>query len=110
MRVRRVDANQPEVVKFLRSKGWFVTFLHTLGKGVPDLMVSRRMHGVPFCCLVEIKDGAKPPSKQKLTKDETSFAEAYTGPLVVALSGEDAELKLWSEWRAYRQMIVLGNT
>jgi hypothetical protein len=42
MRIRRVDANQREVVKALRKAGAEVTFIHTLGKGVADLLVSFR--------------------------------------------------------------------
>jgi hypothetical protein len=33
MRIRRVDANQREVVKALRKAGAEVTFIHTVGKG-----------------------------------------------------------------------------
>lgn len=98
-RAARADANQPAVVAALRLDGWFVLPIHTLGRGCPDLLVSKRLGGNPWCALVEIKDGAKPPSARKLTPDEQKFAEAYTGPLVVALSGADAIAKLKETWQ-----------
>lgn len=37
--VRRVDANQAEIVNALRACGAFVLHTHTLGQGVPDIFV-----------------------------------------------------------------------
>ena len=92
MRVRKVDGNQPETVAYLRQLGWSVVHLHTLGHGVPDLLCAKRMHGIPWACLVELKiPGAK------LTKDEQRFAEEYTGPMIVAYGPEDAAVKLLAE-------------
>lgn len=66
MRAAKVDANQPEIVKALRKVGVTVQHLHQVGAGCPDLLcaVNNRVF------LVEVKDGAKVPSAQKLTPDQ----------------------------------------
>jgi len=85
----KVDANQPEVVAALRKAGCTVQSLAAVGKGVPDIMVGRA--GVTY--LLEIKDGAKPPSARKLTPLEASWAAAWTGgPLATVKSVEEALL------------------
>lgn len=42
MRVRKADKNQPEIVAALREIGAEVTLIHTLGRGVPDILISYR--------------------------------------------------------------------
>jgi hypothetical protein len=64
-RAARIDANQPEIVKALRSVGALV--LH-MGHPV-DLMVG--FSGRWFA--IEIKDPSKPPSKRTLTDDQQEF-------------------------------------
>jgi hypothetical protein len=71
----RIDANQPEIVKALRSIGCSVLPIHQLGDGAPDLLVGRRGKNI----LLEIKDGDKPPSERKLTPDEQDFLAAWCG-------------------------------
>lgn len=80
MRKKRVDKNQLEVVGQLRGLGFSVVHLHTLGHGVPDLIVS--MNG--FNLLVELKS-----SGGKLTKDEKDFHETFTGGICVAFNTKD---------------------
>lgn len=65
----RVDANHGEVRSALRAAGWTVVDCARIGSGFPDLIIARR--GV--IRMVEIKDGAKVPSAQKLTEDEVQF-------------------------------------
>jgi hypothetical protein len=67
----RVDANHASIVKALRSCGWVVVDTSRLGSGFPDLVAARggRLE------LIEIKDGAKPLSAQKLTDAEARFYE-----------------------------------
>lgn len=79
MHPKRVDANQPEIVKALRDVGCSVQHLHALGKGCPDLLVGYM--GKNY--LMEIKDGSKPPSKRKLTEDEVEWYESWRGSLYV---------------------------
>ncbi len=61
---------------------FFVSALSRLGGGVPDLLCAYR--GVWL--LVELKDGTKPPSGQKLTQDEERWHEnvANAGPISIA--------------------------
>ena len=83
---RRVDGNHAEVVEALRSIGASVLDIHDLGHGAPDLLVGFRAENF----LLEVKDGSKPPSHRKLTKDERDFFDAWRGPIYVVLSPEDA--------------------
>ena len=71
----RVDANQKQVVLNLRQLGCKVLILSMVGKGCPDLLIGYNGR----LTLVELKDGDKPPSKQKLTEDEEVFFEEWEG-------------------------------
>lgn len=87
MRLRaKVDGNHAEVVKALRQIGCSVQSLAQLGNGVPDLLVAR--NGVMW--LMEVKDGAKPPSGRKLTPDELAWAGCWKAPVYVVCSADDA--------------------
>ena len=79
-----VDRNQQEVIDALRCAGYLVTDIHTLGKGRPDLLVSKYRN----LYLVEVKtrDG-------KLTEDEREFIKDGW-PVIIAYSGQDAIDKL----------------
>jgi len=92
----RVDANQAEIVAALRQVGASVQHLHTVGKGCPDICIG---HG-GLSLLAEIKDGSKPLSAQKLTKDEQDWHDKWTGGVYLIRNIEDAlraveTLKLW---------------
>jgi hypothetical protein len=78
----RIDVNQPEIVAALRAAGAAVASLAAVGKGVPDLLVSRA--GVNY--LLEVK--ASPRSK--LTPDEAAWHAAWQGPVAVVYSVEEA--------------------
>ena len=74
--IRRADANQSEVMGDLRKyPGISVRSLHTLGDGIPDLIVGFRGSNYLF----ELKDPEKPPSKRKLTEDEIKFFDSWNG-------------------------------
>lgn len=76
--IKKVDANQKEIMGKLRMiPGVTVATTHTIGKGFPDIVIGYK--GLNY--LVEIKDGSKPPSQRKLTKDEVSFHSNWTGQL-----------------------------
>ena len=79
---RRVDDNHAAIVKALRAVGCAVQSLAAVGSGCPDLVVGR--HGMTF--LLEVKDGAKPPSARKLTPDEAEWHRAWCGVPVVTVS------------------------
>jgi Holliday junction resolvase len=86
-RSAKVDANQVEIVKALRSVGCTVQSLAATGQGVPDLLVGFRERTY----LLEIKDGSKPASARKLTPDQVIWHQNWRGgPLAVVESVEDA--------------------
>lgn len=88
MRAARIDANQTQIVKALRKAGCTVQHLHSVGKGCPDLLVGRA--GVNY--LLELKDGAKSPSEQKLTPDQVIWHSEWGGSVAV-VNSEEAALK-----------------
>ena len=87
----RIDANQPEITRALRKLGAVVTPIHTLGHGIPDLLVSWRQRWY----VLEVKDGAKPPSDRKLTPDEKKWIGAQRAPVHIVESITDV-LELFS--------------
>lgn len=74
---RRVDENQAEVVKAIRQIGAVVTHLHTLGGGVPDLLVSFRQRWF----LMEVKT-----EKGELTPDQVEWIAEQRAPVYVVSS------------------------
>lgn len=90
MRISRIDRNQPEIVRYLRANHWSVYVTSSLRGGFPDAVAARG----PFTALVEIKDGEKPESRQRLTLDEQAFRNTWQGVYIVATSPEDALTQL----------------
>ena len=84
MRAARVDANQPEIVAEFRRLGWSVLIISQL-KNCCDIVVGKN----GFNVLVEIKDGSKPPSQQKLTAGEDKFLKSWFGEWVIIRSIDD---------------------
>lgn len=89
-RAAKIDVNQPEIVDYLRASGWSVLLTHAIGKGAPDAFAARN----GFTAALEIKDGRKPPSKQKLTLDEQAFSHGWRGVYLIVTSPSDALKKL----------------
>lgn len=83
-RAAKVDANQAVIVGALRACGAKVLSLAALGAGVPDLLIHHRGHFQ----LLEIKDGSKVPSAQKLTPDQIEFHQEW--PVTIVNSIESA--------------------
>ena len=73
-RAARIDANQPEIVKAFRSLGWYVLIISQL-KNCCDIIVSKS--GMTIA--VEIKDGSKQLSQQKLSSGELKFKNEWQG-------------------------------
>lgn len=73
-RAAKVDANQPEIVKAFRDLGWYVLIISQL-KNCCDIIVSKNGRTIA----VEIKDGAKPKSQQKLSEGEEEFRVEWMG-------------------------------
>lgn len=87
---RKIDGNQPSVVKELRAAGYSVEITSALGNGFVDLVVGRQCEQCRgLNLLVELKDPAQPPSKRKLTDDETKFHAGWLGPKMVATTAEE---------------------
>ena len=93
MRAKRIDDNQGHIIRALRLRGVRVLSLAAMGNGVPDLLVARGDKMV----LVEVKDGAKPPSARKLTALQQEF-HALWSPNVATLTSVDeidGFLRMW---------------
>jgi hypothetical protein len=86
MRAKKVDLNQMEIVATLRKIGATVQSLASVGDGCPDLLVG--FHGVNY--LMEIKDGDKVPSAQKLTPDQVKWHIEWRGEVHIVRSIYDA--------------------
>ena len=80
----RVDANQKEIVQELRKRGISVLHTHQLGRGAPDIIVGYMNSNY----LIELKDGNKSKSQQRLTKDELEFSLKWRGNYAVCNSLE----------------------
>lgn len=95
-RAARVDENQAAIVAFLRGKGWNVAVTSSLGHGFVDLVVGRGA----FARLLEVKDGAKPPSARVLTPAEAKFREVWRDVYLIVTSPLDAHQQLSAAYEA----------
>lgn len=75
-----------EIVAALRKMGASVEHLHAVGKGCPDILAGIKKQNI----LIEIKDGKKPPSKQKLTPGQIKWHEEWRGQVAIVKSVDDA--------------------
>ncbi len=85
----KTDENQKTIVTALRKAGASVQSLAAVGKGCPDLLVG--YNGINY--LMEIKDGNKVPSAQKLTIDKRHWHSVWTGAVHIVKT-EDEALKI----------------
>ena len=85
-RAAKVDRNQAEIVKALRSAGCTVQSLAAIGKGCPDILVGYRGRNYLF----EIKDPTQPLSKQALKPDQIVWRSNWNGVLGTITSFEQA--------------------
>jgi len=83
---KRIDSNQNDIVKILRKLGASVQILSNVGKGCPDLLIG--LNGNNY--LIEVKDGEKSPSQQKLTDCEQSFFYSWKGQACIINSMQSA--------------------
>ena len=82
----KIDDNQKAIVNVLRQMGASVQSLAAIGKGCPDLLVG--YHGINY--LMEIKDGDKVLSKQKLTIDQEHWHSLWRGSVHIVKSVDEA--------------------
>ncbi len=85
--IRRVDANQRSVVQALRRCGCRVLVTSSLGGGAGDLLVLRPGHGLR---ILEVKDGAKSPSRRALTTKEAEFHRLWAEAVSVVTGPREA--------------------
>lgn len=91
MRAAKVDANHTQVVSALRAAGAKVESLAGVGKGVPDLLVG--IPGTKRLMLMEVKDGDKPKSAQKLTPAQQDWHAKWSGYPIALVDGPEAALR-----------------
>lgn len=89
-RAAKVDANQTAVVSALRAAGASVQSLAAVGAGVPDLLVGFRNQTL----LLEIKDGKKVKSAQKLTDHQKQWHAEWRGGALATVDGPEAALRM----------------
>jgi len=84
---RNKDSNHSEVVKAMRACGASVHAIESVEAGLPDLVVG--IFGITE--LVEVKDGSKTQSKQRLNEDQAKWHSSWKGrPVQVVRSVDDA--------------------
>jgi hypothetical protein len=83
----RKDANHNSIADLFLAAGASVTDTSQLGKGFPDMVVG--IYGINI--LIEVKDGEKVPSKQKLTDAEFEFFSKWKGWVAVVRDDQDAQ-------------------
>ena len=81
----KIDANQEEIVRLLRQCGCSVQSLASVGNGCPDLLVGRQGRN----WLLEVKDGSRIPSQQRLTPLQAVWHEAWRGQVVTVRSRDE---------------------
>lgn len=86
MRAARIDSNQNDIVAALRAIGCSVAITSAVGKGFPDLVVSRA--GKNY--LIEIKDPSKPKADRQLTPAQVKFHGEWRGQIAVAETIDEA--------------------
>jgi hypothetical protein len=88
MRAKKVDTNHADVVSALRSAGWSVWDSSAVGRGFPDLVVTR----FGRTALVEVKGPKAEPNEL-----QRKFIGSWDGPVFIVRGGPDALAQL-SAW------------
>lgn len=88
-RAAKIDDNQALIVKALRRMGATVQSMAIVGDGVPDLLVGYRRQTY----LLEIKDGDKTPSRQRLTEAQEVWHRIWRGLPVAVVHDVDEALE-----------------
>lgn len=82
MRAANVDRNQSSVVKHFRELGASVTHLHSVGGGVPDLVVG--YNGENY--MVEVKS-----PRGKLNEKQVEYFNNWNGQICVIRTNKEVE-------------------
>jgi len=83
----RKDVNQKQLETVFKAYGFTTYDTSSLGDGFPDFIAGKDSNNY----LIEVKDGSKPPSKQRLTPMEERFHRTWRGNVHVLNSEEQAE-------------------
>lgn len=83
-RAAKKDGNHVEIVAAFRKLGWYVLDIAQL-KNCCDIMVSKQGRTIA----IEIKDGSKPKSQQKLSEGEEKFMAEWQGEYKIVTSIDD---------------------
>ena len=89
-RAAKIDANQSAIVDALRKCGAFVQSLAAVGNGCPDLLIGYRGRTI----LLEVKDGSKVPSAQKLTPDQLNWHGGWNGSTLAVVNDIEGALRI----------------
>jgi hypothetical protein len=87
-RAARRDANERRVIDALRACGAYVKQIND--EGLADLLVFYRGHTL----ILEVKDGAKPPSARALTPAEQKFHDEWPGQNLYIVTSEHEALDI----------------
>ena len=87
-RAARRDASEDQIVSALEACGAYVTKINDAGRF--DLLCWYRGHTL----LLEVKDGRKPPSAQKLTPAEEKFHCEWPGDNLHIVNSVDSALAI----------------
>lgn len=100
----RIDENQNAIVKTFRKLGASVLILSEVGKGCPDILIGMTdVNGRKANILIEIKDGKKCPSQQRLTEAERKFFDKWKGDICVITNVDEAII-------LFERVKMLGST
>ena len=87
-RAARRDASEDQIVSAMQACGAYVTKINDAGRF--DLLCWYRGHTL----LLEVKDGKKPPSAQKLTPAEEKFHREWPGDNLHIVNSVDSALAI----------------
>jgi hypothetical protein len=88
--LKRIDANQTEIVKALRDAGATVMILSSVGRGCPDLLIGK--NGINLLAEIKNLEGRG----RRLTPAEQDFIDTWRGQVTVIRNIEEA-LKMIEE-------------
>ena len=92
-RAARRDMNEDQIVSALRACGAYVKKVND--GGTYDLLVGYTgTSGRFYTLLLEVKDGRRPPSEQKLTPAEEKFHREWPGDNLHIVNSVDSALAL----------------
>jgi hypothetical protein len=87
-RAAKIDSNQTIIVEALRKAGATVQSLAAIGDGCPDLLVGYANK----TALIEVKDGAKAISAQKLRPLQSDWHGKWKGGTLATVNSVESAL------------------